>query len=680
MVIFFVALIAHFFFATSNWKAGFMPGHEFRQAQTAIVSYYIDKQDNFSLLYETPILGKPWVCLLLEVPLYEWGVVRLSRAADIPHYMAARTISLTCFYLALPAFYLLLGRLGLARPRRLFVLALILACPAYIFYSRAFLIDPMVLMLSAWFLLGFVRVMDERSYGWLAVTIVAGTAAMLIKSVMFAIWLLPAAGYGAWILWRDLRAGQGWRVPLKTALWGLATVVVAFGALRWWINLTDPIKAAHSSAYIFTSKNLSQDNWGLLNFSARFSLATWKILLERWSEAIMTPWLIIVGLVAGLAVFPRVRWPVLGLAGVFLLAQLMFPFAYAYQDYYYYTCAAFLVAALAYVLLGILDSRLPRWVCAVIIAVPFVVQVSTYWQGYRPGQMAVSNGGYPFTDVLRNLLPEDSVIIVAGADWAAMIPLYSERKALMIRNGLEYNGDYLDRAFNELADEDVAALILVDKTRGNHNVLDRVVAKFGMDTVPTFSYPIADIYCSRQYIDQIQHELAASQQYPYVTTKPRAAGDKLPSLPFNIPRGLARHSFSMVSPAPFRGYFKYGVSLQGLDGTQALTAHSPSDLWLQPPANATQIQWDFGLNDETWQKDGEKTDGVEFVVTGEIPSGQTRQVYRRVLDPVVVLEDRGTQHVTIPYQPLPGETLQFSSRPNGSPNYDWAYWARILVK
>ena len=103
--VFCVALVVHFFCATYRWKVPFMPGHEFRQAQTAITTYYIDQQDNFSLLYETPILGKPWVSILMEVPVYEWSVVLLSRALNLPHFMAARAVSVTCFYLMLPAIY-----------------------------------------------------------------------------------------------------------------------------------------------------------------------------------------------------------------------------------------------------------------------------------------------------------------------------------------------------------------------------------------------------------------------------------------------------------------------------------------------------------------------------------------------------------------------------------------------
>ena len=168
----------------------------------------------------------------------------------------------------------------------------------------------MVIVCCAWFLLGFVRTMDERRWGWLALTIVAGTLAALIKSVTFAVWLVPAAGYGAWMLWRDLRSRQGWVVPLKTVLWGLATVVVALGALQWWINLTDPLKAAHPSAWIFTAKNLSVGNWGIFAMAAKFSPTVWSELLKCWQEAIMSPWIIISGLLAGLIFFRRVRGPI----------------------------------------------------------------------------------------------------------------------------------------------------------------------------------------------------------------------------------------------------------------------------------------------------------------------------------------------------------------------------------
>jgi hypothetical protein len=230
--IFILALVFNFLCVTWHWRVPFMPGHEFRQAQTALISYYIDQQNNFSMLYETPVLGKPWVSLLLEVPFYEWSVVGLSRVTGWPHIMAARAISISCFYLMLPALWLLLARFKLSGPRRLFILALVLTCPVYVFYSRAFLMESMELMACAWFLLGFVRTMDERRWGWLLLTIIAGTAAALIKSATLAVWLLPAAGYGVWLLARDLVARRGAKAVLLTMAWGLATVAVPLSALR----------------------------------------------------------------------------------------------------------------------------------------------------------------------------------------------------------------------------------------------------------------------------------------------------------------------------------------------------------------------------------------------------------------------------------------------------------------
>jgi hypothetical protein len=676
--VFGVALALHFFCATYNLKVPFMPGHEFRQAQTAIISHYIDEQDNFSLLYETPILGKPWVSILMEVPFYEWAVVGLSRATGVPHIVAARTISLLSFYLSLPAFYLLLGRLGLARPRRLLALALVLTCPVYLFYSRAFLIDPLAFMCSAWFLLGFVRTMDTRRWSWLALTIVSGTLAALVKSAMLAVWLLPAAGYGAWLLGRDLRAGDGWRPPLRTLLWGLATVVVALGMLRWWVVYTDPLKARHASAWIFTSSNLSQGNWGLLDFRAIFSRDLWGYLRWCWGHAIMPPGLLGAGLLAGVFLAPPWRGRALGLAALFMLPQLLFPFAYAYQDYYFYSNAVFANVALACVIGGLLDSRAPRWVGALLLVVVAGAQLTTYWRGYRSEQVQVLPGGYPFMNTLRDLTPKKSVIVVAGADWAAMTPLYAGRKALMVRNGLEHDAAYLDRAFAELADEDVSALVLWGALRGNRGFIERAARAFDFDaSTPTFVHPAADVYLRRVYIPGGQLHLRNSRQYPDVTI-PAGAPVVAVDAPFAIPATVAHTAFAMITPAPQRARFVFGLDLTQEGKDTVLAAHPDSDLWLAAPAGATTIRWSFGFFPAASERGG--SDGVEFTLTGETADGGRRELYRRLLDPAHQPKDRGRQTEVLPYAPRLGEVLQFSTRPNKNAAYDWVYWAGITVQ
>ena len=679
--IFVGALLLHFWLATRNWTTPFMPGHEFRQAQTAFISHFIDREDNFSLLYEAPIVGKPWVSILLEVPIYEWSVVWISRLMAIPHFMAARTVSLACFYLLLPALYLLLGRLGLSRSRRLLTLALILCCPVYIFYSRAFLMESMELMCCAWFLVGYLWMMDRRRWPWFLLATGAGTGAALIKSTTFAVWLLPAAGYGVWMLGRDLCTRRGWSPPLMTIFWGLAGVVVPLGALRLWIELTDPIKASHASAWLFTAKNLSQGNWGLVDLGARFSPKIWGILMERWSEALLPPWLIGGALLAGLLALPAQRWRVTGMAAVFFLAQLLFPFAYAFQEYYFYACAVFLLAGFGFALHGLLDSRLPRWLCWLLVAVLPAAQLHTYWRVYYAQQMVRSNGGFSFTEALSEFTPRESVIVIAGADWAAIIPLYSQRRALMIRNGLMFDRAYLGRAFAELVDEDVSALVLVNDQRENSMLRDLAVASFDLDAAPTFSHAIADIYCNRRYSDRVREGVKRNSYYGgRVTVGAQASARPLQSEKFWISRSLARISFGNVSPAPIQARFTYGLGSVPVDGATALSAHPDSDLWLHTPANATRIEWDYGMFSTAWERAGDKTDGVELAVVGLLPGGGRHVIFQRTLDPVNQAVDRGRQRVSIPYQAVPGELLHFSSRPRNNSSYDWLYWARIEVK
>ena len=678
--IFIAALLAHGWLATRNWTAGFMPGHEFRQTQTAITAYYIDQQNNFSLLYEAPILGKPWVSILMEVPLYEWCVVGLSRATGLPHILAARTVSLACFYLMLPALYLLLGRYQLVRPQRLLVLALVLTSPVYLFYSRAFLMESMELMCCAWFLYGFVQMMDRRRWYWFLVAAVAGTGAALIKSVTLAVWLIPAAGYGAWRLWQDLRDRKGWGAAAETVFWNLAGVIVPLGALRLWIDLTDPLKAAHASAWIFTSKNLSQGNWGLFDPRPLFSAELWRHLFFCWEQAIMSRWLIALGLVAGLAL-PTVRWRILGMAGVFFLAQFLFPHAYADQDYYFYACTVFLLAALGFLLVGLLESKVPRWGCWLAVAVFLGAPLDAYRRDYFPQQLVRSGGGFAFTEVLRDFTPKESVIIVAGSDWSAIIPFYTQHKALMIRNGLENDPAYLDRALGDLADEDVAALVMTYDQRRNRSLIEQVTRRFELDPTPTFSQGTADIYCNRQYTARVRKNLMERRNYggDITTNGPVTPPAMSPREPIRILSAMAGTTFAMVSPAPIRAHFTQGIDHLLVDGRHTLFAHPDSNLWLHAPVHASRIEWEFGLLSGSYEKAGDKTDGVEFSVMG-LMGGNQRLIFRRVLDPVSRAADRGTQRENILYQGLPGELLLFTSRPVHSYAYDWAYWAKIDVK
>ena len=680
VAVFLCFLVIHAILATRNWSVGFMAGHEFRQTQTALISHYIDQNDDFGLLYEQPILGKPWVGLLLEVPIYEWAVVGVKRTTGWSLIESARAVTLASFYLMLPAVYLLLGRFTLSPARRLLAILPVLCCPVYIFYSRAFLMDASALLCCVWFLWAYCRMMDRRLWYWFCLSSIFGVGAALIKSASFAVWLLPAAGYSLWHLYRDWTSKDGWWRFGQTIFWGIAGVIVPLGMLKLWIDLTDPIKAAHASAWIFTSKNLSAGNWGLTDIAARFSSDLWNTLAQRWGEAVLPPWILVVTLLAVLALASKRRWQIAGGASLFFLAQGLFPFAYAYQDYYFYACALFLAAAYGLGMAGIFEKSFPAWNRWALVMILPVAMLLTYARGYYPYQMVVSDGGFSFTKAIANFTPKESVIVVVGSDWASIVPYYAQRRALLIRNGLEYDQTYLSRAYNELADEEVSALILMWNQRQNEWLRDFTTHTFGLESAPTFSNERADIYVNKRYGRNIREELRNVGYYGDLRTGDEPQAPPRTDERFRISSGLARTNFEMIAPAPLLGRFDFGFGKMADNFGTVINAHPNADVWLRSPHDATNIHWEFGMFETSWKKDGPKTDGVVMSVTRLLPSGEARLIFERELDPVRNPADRGRQRVDLSYTPIAGEFLRFSSRPKGTFSYDWSYWASIEVR
>jgi 4-amino-4-deoxy-L-arabinose transferase and related glycosyltransferases of PMT family len=679
VAVFVAALVANFYFVTYNWKAGFLIGHEFRQAQTAMIAEYIDKQNNFSLRYETPLFGKPWLAPL-EFPLYQWAVVGVSRATGWPRHESARAVGVASLYLALPAVYLLLGRAGLRPVRRLLPLALILATPVYIFYSRSFLMDVTTMMFSVWFLACFVEAMKTRRFGWLVGAALTGAAAGLIKSLVFFVWLFPAFLFGAWCLWQDFRNKRGGRAMAETIAWGVGAVVVPAVAVTWWVKFTDAIKEANPSTVFMTSKNLTQGNFGMYELGARVSRETWHWLLECWSQAIAQPWVIGVLVIGGAAMLRGERWRVLGAAGLFLAAQMMFPYAYAYQDYYFIAAAVFVVCAFGFVANGWFGSRAPRWLRWILVLVPFAPMYHTYARYYFDMQRVRSDGGTGLTHALRDYLPRGTVLIIAGTDWAAIIPYYAKHKALMIRNGLETDVDYLTRAFETLEDEHVSALVLVGDQRGNKTLRDLATKRFDLEATPTFSHTTGDVYVSNLYRDIVSVRAREGVRPEGISAphNPNRA-QTVVNQPMMVTRGMAEAMFSLAQPAPERVRLQFGYDIWWLNDVETIAAHPDADLWIPAPAGAKEVEWHFGIRQDAYER-SDPTNGVEFIVDIEGADGTERRAYHRVLDPAARPQDRGLQREVIPIQTAPGERVVLRTRSNGSYSFDWAYWVKINVR
>ncbi len=680
-----VALAAHLFLVTRSWSAGQLSGHEFRQTQTALTTLFIQRENNFSLAYPTPVLGKPW-SVPMEFPLYQWSVVAVDRLTHWPLVEAGRFVTLSCFYLTLPALFLLLGQLGLPPPSRLVGLCLTLTCPLYIFYSRAFLIESMALMFALWFTVSFVQTMRTRRIAWLTFTVLLGVAAGLAKVTTFLIWLAPAAAYGAYCVWVAWPRGTvPWKSLRQTLWWGAGCVALPLGTAYWWVKFADAIKARNQAAEFLTSAKMQAFNFG--SWPMRFAGETWREFFQNWNHAIMPLGLMATIALAMLLLAKGTQGRLaLAAAGFFLLPHLVFPRLFSWHDYYFYSNAVFWIIATTLVIHGISLSR-RRWLAWPVLLIALGLQLNAYHQGFFPVQRQSGNGGSHLTDVLRDMTPRESVLIVAGDDWSSIIPYYAQRRALMVRSEHEQDWPQIDRAFGNLAKEDIAGLILIGAQRQNLKLIRRAVAAFDIDPALCLTYGDTDVYLSIYHRPNIVRRLQTDNPFTGIILAPQSteasptSAETTPSTQLKrVPESLWETIFKNVNPKPVLYNFAHNLDLFPLDGIEVMGAHPDATLWITPPEGATGISWEYGINPAAYEKAGDRTDGVDFIITEKQPDGTEREIYHRTLDPVRTPADRGLQTLVLPYQPSAGARLVFKTRPHQTYSYDWAYWRKIEIK
>ncbi len=678
LLLFAVLLAAHFFLATRNWHAAQLPGHEFRQTQTALATLFIARENNFSPAYPTPLLGKPW-SIPMEFPLYQWTVVGVQRATGWALPESGRAVSLLCFYLALPAFFVLLGAARLSRGERLVVLGFLLSGPLYIFYARAFLIETMALMFAVWFTAAFVRMLQTRDWRWFLLATFSGAAAGLVKVTTLLIWMLPAAAYAVHLLWSQRpRRGAAPGSFVRTLGWGLGSVLLPCLFSVWWVRFADAIKALNPSARFLTSANLAWLNFGTL--AQRFSGETWHRLLDHWQEAVMPLSLMAVLVVAGLRWARSRGWLVLLAGATFLGSQLLFPELFARHDYYFCASAAAALVAAGLIAATILGRVRPAWPVWLLVVVVHAVQLDTYRREYSALQNHPSNGGTAVTEVLRQMTPVNSVLLISGEDWSALSPYYAQRRALMFVSEPAVNLAQAEESMTGLANEDVAALLLTGKERSNRELIARAHRHFNIQASPAFSWKDTDVYLAETHAEAIIRRLQGANPYAGLVLAAQSSTTSVTEHPLLlVPVALHDTVFAKFTPKPTRYRFDAGLGLTG--DQNALGAHPVAELWFTPPPAAREIVWEFGLNPDAYTKAGDHTDGVEFVIT-EHNGSATKEIYRRLLDPEKNPADRGTQVLRLPYQPAAGGELVFSTGPGplGSFAYDWAYWQKIEIR
>lgn len=667
-------LLVHLGCAVLGWTTTGLVHNGFREAQTGISALFIQRDQDFSLAYPTPVLGPPWSAPM-EFPLYQWTVVKVSDGLGLPLPQAGRLVSLLCFYLTLPAWYLLLRRLGLDRWRGFLVLALIISAPLYLFYARAFLIETMALMFSAWFLLGYVRAGESRRPVWLAAALAAGLAAALVKVTTLLFFLMPAAVWTLVWLRDDWRTGPGRRgaAIVRRVGWCLPVALVPLAAALWWVSFADQIKAQSSVAEFLTSENLKGFNFGA---GRRFTADTWSQHLHIWFTE-LAPWPLWLAWAALGVAFARRWWmPIAWLLTFFIVVQAIFPLLYAFHAYYYVANAWTLLMVVGLVTCGIVESRLPRWLAWSLVFGLSGAQAA-YGLHHHWAEMHEKEPGHiQFIRALQEATDPDDVLIVAGDDWSSVIPYYAERRALMLRTGVEDKPDYLRAALEPLKAHKVGALILRDLQRNNHLLIGMVRDELGIDTEPAFTWKTTTVFVAQGTRADVRSALLERVDLPEIDVPDWQEGLKEQQVSFEKVPPRYRSLFSGIHPQPTHFLTTFGLGRFESGDRSFFDAHATTRLWFRLPAGEHTMTAEVGMLEGAHDENipyGDRTDGIEIILARERPGEEPEVLFSRRLDPRADPADRGMQQLEHRFTLEKDETVLFTVHPGPSNSVarDW---------
>lgn len=441
-VFLFLAAVA-IFLAVGLFNVGqpLLEQHAFRQTQTALTAYWM-RSDGFSLAYETPVLGAPW-SIPFEFPVYQAVVAAASWLTGLPLDAVGRVANLLASLLVCVPLYHCLRLLGVVRGAGLYACALYLTAPIYLFWSGAFMIEGLALLLTlaaAYYLLKmYVHGATRRDLLLFSLLLVLGLLQKITTAALPV--LVGCVAFGLrWL--RGLRAGTPLRSPAtRELLWVATAVGIAFGLAVAWVSYTDAVKSLNTFGRFLTSSSVSLSSWNYGSLEQRLSKEFWVDVIAR--RIVLPSTAGGVALLAFAAVLrshtPRGYRVAAGLGLLLFAAPLaIFTNLHIVHDYYQTANLVFLLAATG-VAVHAACARLPQrlaFAAPLVLAALVAANLKYFQRQYYPQKSAhisaENNRTLALATFLQARTPADRPLLLLGLDWSSEVPYYAERKALAV--------------------------------------------------------------------------------------------------------------------------------------------------------------------------------------------------------------------------------------------------------
>jgi len=500
-VVFLACLCASLWAFSVGWNHSIVDRHGFRQAQTAISVRYL-LQGSPWLTYETPVLGAPW-SVPFEFPLYQWLAALGSLTLGIPVDQSGRLVSVLFFYLLLLPLSLLLGQFGVRPGDRLLLLSLILTSPLYLFWSRALMIESLALFLAVTFLACLVRWQGTADVKWAMLGALSGVLAAAVKITTLYGFLLGAAVLMLVDFLRTWRARASRSlVPDSTSIRHYLQATVSFLVLPLltallWTRFTDRVRDANPLAREFLgSRALEGWIWG--SPELRGDPGFWHMLLWGRTAADAAGHHAALLLVAGtIALARKRRTEALTCLALYLAVPMTFANLHAVHDYYAYANGIFLLGALGFGTLGLLEGDTSRRRLAFFLLPGFLALGFTgYSRGYLQVQRRDHRDFMPLADTIQRLTHPEDVVLIYGWDWSPELPYLAQRRALMDRAERPLGNPAMRAALINLRRERrrLGVLAVCSSSRSHTRLVAHAQRNLGFAEKAVYSDAICDLY------------------------------------------------------------------------------------------------------------------------------------------------------------------------------------------
>jgi hypothetical protein len=186
----------------------------------------------------------------------------------------------------------------------------------------------------------------------------------------------------------------------------------------------------------------------------------------------------------------RRRWrETLACLGAWLLAPAVFTNLHFVHDYYANANGIFLLAAISFAIVGLLEDPATRVAGGVVAMVALGTAVCGHAVLYGPRQATNSAEVLQAAEHIQAATAEDSVIVCLSHDWSSLVPYYARRRALTLPMETErpMPAEVVRRAFVGLRGEKLGAIVLVEPVLFPLETAKRLLEEAGFEDVPVLT-------------------------------------------------------------------------------------------------------------------------------------------------------------------------------------------------